>query len=238
MNRDTSGTIDVRRLGYYIPQRDGTVDFVVHGRVPGAGVLAKLHEIVSVVFNLQPIIFAFDVVERNYRELVDSIEDYRSLLNNLATANVVPISVVMDGIVSAAQKVSNFLSSANAFLAQSETQLRRAHGTDSPELNTWNEKRNNLHATCFSYRFLYELRNFAQHRSLLLSSFNIAGERPSEDPPMVFKTRALILRDGLLGDGYKWKKLRVEIQQQPPEFELLPSPRDISTVCASSVWRR
>jgi hypothetical protein len=198
------------------------MDFVVHGKVADADVLAELHEIISVVFNLQPVIFAFDVIERNYRELVDSLDAHRSRLNNLATPNVVPISIVMDGIVLAAQKVSNFLSSASAFLAQTDTQLRCVHGTDSPELNMWNEKRKNLHASYFSYRFLYELRNFAQHRSLPLSNFNISGERSSKDAPMVFKTGASILRDGLLGDGYDWKKLRVEIQQQPPEFELLP----------------
>ncbi len=219
---DTSATTDIRRFGYYIPKPDGTMDFVVHDRVASAEVLTEFHEISNAIFHLQPIIFAFDVVERNYRELVDSIEDHRTRLNDLGVANPLPISGAMDGIVLAVQKVSNFLSSASAFLAQTETQLRRVHGTDSPELNIWNDERKNLHATCFSYRFLYELRNFAQHRSLPLSSFNIAGERASENAPMVFKTGALLLRDGLLGDGYKWKKLRVEIQQQPPEFELLP----------------
>jgi hypothetical protein len=144
-------------------------------------------------------------------------------LNDLGVANALPISGAMDGIVLAVQKVSNFLSSASAFLAQTETQLRRVHGTDSPELNIWNEERKNLHAACFSYRFLYEPRNFAQHRSLPLSSFNITGERVSENAPMVFKTGALLLRDGLLGVGYGWKKsVEAEIQQQPPEFELLP----------------
>ena len=79
-----------------------------------------------------------------------------------------------------------------------------------------------MHATCFSYRFLYELRNFSQHGWLPLSSLNIAGERTSENAPMLFKISTMILRDGLLDAGYKWGKLQVEIKQQPPEFELLP----------------
>ena len=222
MNQATSSITDVRRLGYYIPQRDGTVDFAVHGKVASADVLAELHEIISVVFNLQPVIFAFDVVEKNYQELSTSLEAHLLQFNNLATQNVVPISIGMDGLVLVAQKVSNFLSSASAFLAQTERQLRCVHGDDSPELNMWNERRKNLHANSFSYRFLYELRNFAQHRSLPLSNFNISGERSSKDAPMVFKTGALILRDGLLEDGYDWKKLQVEIQKQPSEFKLLP----------------
>lgn len=79
-----------------------------------------------------------------------------------------------------------------------------------------------MHAACFSYRFLYELRNFSQHRSLPLSSLNINGERATENAPTLFKIRAMLLRDGLIGTRHEWRKLKVEIQQQPPEFELLP----------------
>ena len=79
-----------------------------------------------------------------------------------------------------------------------------------------------MHAALFSYRFLYELRNFSQHGGLPLSSLNIAGERASENAPMLFKINTMISRDGLLEAGHKWGKLKVEIQQQPSEFELLP----------------
>lgn len=223
MNKDTVAITDIRRVGYFMPQRDGTVDFA-YGKAAGVDVLAELYEIISVVFSLQPIILAFNVVERNYRELADSIEDYRSQLDNLAPSNVVPISfaITMDGLVSASQKVNNFLSSASAFLEQTKTQLQHVHGKGSSELTSWNETRKNLHATCFSYRFLYELRNFAQHRNLPISSFDITGVRTSEDVSMLFKIEILMLRDGLLGDGYDWKKLKEEIQQHPPKFDLLP----------------
>jgi len=217
-----SATTDVRRLGYYIPKLGGSVDFVVH-QAASADVLTECHEMCSVISDLQPIIFAFDIVERNFRELVDSIEDHRSQLNNLVTANTGLISVDMSGFVLVAQRVSNFLSSAGAFLTQTKIQLESVHGKKSPELAMWNTKRNDMHAACFSYRFLYELRNFSQHRSLPLSSLNIAGERASENAPMLFKTRALILRDGLFGVGYDWNKsVEAEVRKQPPEFELQP----------------
>jgi hypothetical protein len=222
MNRAKTAIKDIRRFGYYIPQQNGTLDVYVGVNVATAEVLAELHEIVSVVFNLQPIIFAFDVVERNYREFLDSIDAYRSRLDDVKHGLPVDISIVMDGFISVSQKVTNFLSSTTAFLAHSEMQLRRVHGHDSAELNSWNEKRKNFHADHFSYRFLYELRNFAQHRNLPFSNLIIAGERPSKELSMIFKIGVLIFRDGLLGDGYKWGKLKVEIQQQPPIFDLLP----------------
>lgn len=222
MSHDKAATKDIRRFGYYILQQNGTLDINVGVNVASVEVLAELNEIVGVIFNLQPIIFAFDVVERNYRELLDSIDAYRSRLDDLKPSLPVDISLAMDGLISVSQKVTNFLSSTTAFLAHSEMQLRRVHGHNSAELNTWNEKRKNLHAKHFSYRFLYELRNFAQHRDLPFSSLNIAGERPTGELSMIFKIGVLVSRDGLLEDGYKWGKLRGEIQQQPSVFDLLP----------------
>lgn len=222
MDQDVNITIDLRRFGYYIPKPEGTIDFVLQNQAISADALAEFHEICSIIFNLQPIIFALDVVERNYQELVDATEIHRSQLSGSMTTISKPISVVMDGFVLIAQRISNFLSSTTAFLDQVETQLRRIHGEGSPELNTWDEKRKSLHAKSFSYRFLYQLRNFAQHCSLPFSSFNIAGERSSENAPLLFKINAMILRDGLFGVGFNWKKsVEAEIRDQPTEFELL-----------------
>lgn len=217
-----SVTTDVRRFGYYITKPGRKLDYVVHNPEVSADVLIELHEVSSVIFNLQPIIFTFDVVERNFRELVDTIDDHRSQLDNLATTNAGLVPIDTSGIVLVAQRVSNFLSSASAFLAQTEVQLGSVYGQESLELKTWNKKRKDKHAACFPYRFLYELRNFSQHGWLPFSSLNIAGERTSENAPMLFKISTMILRDGLLNTGFKWGKLKVEIQQQPPEFELLP----------------
>lgn len=222
MSHNKAATNEIRRFGYYTPQLNGTLDIYVGVNAVDTEVLAELHEIVSVVFKLQPIIFSLDIVERNYQEILDSIENYRARLGGVEQGLPVGVSIALDGFISVSQKVTNFLSSTSSFLAQTEKQLQHIHGKDSHEINSWNENRNNLHAAYFSYRFLYELRNFAQHRSIPLSNLNITGVRPSDELSMVFKIGVQILRDGLLGDGYKWGKLQAEIQHQPPVFDLLP----------------
>lgn len=198
------------------------MDFVVHKKNVGADVLVELHEIISVVFNLQPILISLEIIERNHLELIAALEAHQRTLNNLATSNEVSIPQALEGVILSGQKISNFLSSASAFLAQTDRQLLILHGEDSPELNMWNERRKNLHASYFSYQFLYELRNYVQHRSLPLSNFNISGERSTENAPMIFKTGITILRDKLFDDGYDWKKIKKEIQKQHIEFDLLP----------------
>ena len=95
MNQDMSATTDIRRFGYYIPKPGGSFDSVVHNPVLSAEVLTEFHGICSVISNLQPIIIAFDIAERNFRELVDSIEEHRSQLSNSATADagLIPVGV-------------------------------------------------------------------------------------------------------------------------------------------------
>ena len=222
MSQIKAATTEIRRFGYYIPQSNGTVDFVVNTTVLDGVTLAELHKIVRVVFELQPIIVDFKVVERNYRELIDSAQEYVSQLNKLTPSLMVPISLVMEGLISASQRVNNLLSSASSFLAHTETNLRHIHGKDSSEFTTWDEMRKNIHATSFSYRFLYELRNYAQHRNIPISRINIDSKRLADVGPIAFKVNLLILRDELLGAGYDWKKLKTEIKQQPPEIDLLP----------------
>lgn len=222
VNHEVATTAGARRFGYYMLMPDGTIDITVIDQLVNADVLAEFHENSSVVFNLQPIIFALDVVERNYRELVDATELHQSQLSSSMVASSRPISVVMDGFVLIVQKISNFLSSTTAFLDQTRTQLSRVHGEDSPELNAWNIKRNNLHASSFSYRFLYQLRNFAQHSSLPFSNLFIGGKRVTDNSTMLFKINAMISRDGLFGPGFTWeKKIEVEIRKQSAEIELL-----------------
>lgn len=225
MSQDKSKDIDSRRFGYiYLQHIENKFNYVVNHEVISANILNELNERIRVIFNLEPIITALVGVERNYLELLDSIENHRSLLNKLGaeSLNVLPILVAMEGKLSATQKITNFLSSASAFLVQTETQIRRLHGKDSNELMVWNKTRKDLHASSFSYRFMYELRNFTQHDSLPFSTFKVLGTRASESVPMEFTTSITILRDWLLNKGYDWKKLKIEIERQPPEFDLLP----------------
>ncbi len=94
-----SATTDVRRFGYYIPKPGWSFDSVVHNPSLSADVLTEFHEICSVISNLQPIIIAFDIVERNFRELADLMEYHRSQLNNSATADAGLIPINISGVV-------------------------------------------------------------------------------------------------------------------------------------------
>ena len=212
---------ELRRFGYYTSNPNGTFDFRVSSKPADAAVVAELRTLVKVVFHLQPIVIALEGVLRNRADLIGFVGAYRAQLNAAATPHV-RVEAALEGLIAATQRTTNLLSAATAFLAMTEAALRDAYGESSAELVAWNTRRRELHAASFAYRFLYELRNFAQHRALPVSSFNIFGERPSEGLPMVFQPNVRLIRDALLVAGFDWGKLQAELEQQPAQFDLLP----------------
>ena len=215
------------------------MDFLVQAQIVPDEVLSELREIIAVVFDVQPILIAFEIVERNCAELLSSVEKHVEAINR-SSENMVAVELMLEGLVSSSQRINNFLAAGTAFLAQTETQIRIVHGEGSAELDAWTVARNYAHATSFAYRFLYELRNFAQHSTLPLSSINVDAARAHVDAPMAFRADLLMSRDGLLTTGYNWKKrLRDDIEQQQPTFEILPLVsqymKDLRRLCLEAV---
>ena len=129
---------DIRRFGYYIPKPDGTMDISIHKTVADAETLTELNEIVDVIFKLQPIIFAFDIVEKNYAELLKSFSESVSKLNGMEPVNI-STSFALDTLISVSQKVTNLLSSTSAFLTHNSRQLHKIYGEGSQEWKIWDE---------------------------------------------------------------------------------------------------
>ncbi len=211
-----------RRFGYYIPRPNGTVDFVVHFDTVSREMQDELHEVTRVIYDVQPILMAFEVVHRNHCDLVACAEAGRERMNN-SPNNMVEVSTLMDALVSAIQRLNNFISSATAFLAQTEAHLRSIHGKEAPQVATWTKARRDAHAASFAYRFLYELRNFAQHSSLPLSGLDIDAKREHRHDRLDFRAVLSMYRDGLLSTGYDWNRnVLQEIRDQPEKFDVLP----------------
>lgn len=210
-----------RRLGYYLARPDDKYDFKVLATPATDEVLAELHTIIDVVFFLQPIAIALAALQRNQGELTQFVVSHPEKLAASKESFVATVEV-LDGMVEASRLAGNFLSAATALLSLIEAALRRAYGKDSAQLTAWNSERRERHAVSFAYRFLYELRNFSQHRGLPISSFHVSGNRANDDAPMTYATSLRLQRDKLLVDGFDWGNLRLELERRAAEFELLP----------------
>ncbi|MEM7463908.1 MAG: hypothetical protein AAF362_14645 [Pseudomonadota bacterium] len=210
----------VRRLGYMHARSDGKVDFKTMSEPCSTKVLTELNEIITVVFELQPVIFAFQIVERNHAALHSTLQDQQV---ELETYQYASFEKLHDALVDTARQVTNFLASVSSFLDQTDALIKRIWGEKSLEAAAWKRKTHDLYDLRFSYRFLYQLRHFAQHTALPLTDIAVKGKRSSAEKPMAFDITVPITRDALLNETFKWKpEVRSEIEGQPDSFLLLP----------------
>jgi len=117
--------------------------------------------------------------------------------------------------------ILNFLSAARMFLDHSEYNLKRRHGQASNRLERFKNACSSAYDTQFSYRFMYELRNYSQHCDMPLGNLQLQSQKREEDSQTVeHSLRISFDRDKLLQE-YDWKaELRAEIQNLPKEFEI------------------
>lgn len=201
-----------RRVGYFVENNEGKLDISIHSVDFDETCYQELTDYSKVIFNVQPIVTAFEIVKNNYEEIDSSAASYKNSVENLKMPNPKAIVESLDSGVILTQRVSNLLSSASSFLTNAEISLEKDFGKSSNELAMWNNYRRNLHKESFSYRFMYELRNYAQHYGLPMSGFNISITDMLESSTSIDLTM-YVSRDSLLKNNFNWKKLRKEIEE-------------------------
>lgn len=73
----------------------------------------------------------------------------------------------------------------------------------------------------FSYRFLYQLRNYSQHYELPVGNIRPSQHLDSNGEQQ-YSLGVMFHRDSLLQTDYDWKKLRPEIENLDQNFDVLP----------------
>jgi len=115
----------------------------------------------------------------------------------------------------------NFLSSVTMYLNATHVSLKRYYGESSEAVTKFEQIRQQCYSTHFAYRFLYQLRNYAQHYGLPLDNITWDAKRkPIRTEPWHYTLLVGINRDALLATGFNWKKLAKEIAAQPPIIEI------------------
>lgn len=118
----------------------------------------------------------------------------------------------------------NFLSAVRTFLDHTETKLKRHYGSDSNRYKRFKDACSQAYDTNFSYRFLYRLRNFAQHCGLPLGTLTLhSAEAPPHSGHMQHSLEVKFNRDELLLERDLWgNQLMKEIKALPEHFEIIP----------------
>lgn len=145
----------------------------------------------------------------NFKELLTIIEDVEANNKYLEMEYVRSINRVL----------VNYLSSTKMFLEHTEIKIKKTFGDKSQEFSIWKSATSKEYDDYFSYRFLYQLRNFTQHIGLPIGNFN-----QSIDPKKEKRSKLNIFfsKEYLLGSSFDWKKIKDELESQNEHFSVMP----------------
>lgn len=224
MNRDVNQASE-RHFVYMLAKEGGTYDIVVVRPPASPEVVAEYEAITAVIPRIQPVVLALAVCERDFRTLAEMAEAQQARVSSLGHADI-SVALVHELLAESASCLGAFLASASAFLGQAPQTVRDVLQDDPALMAEWNARRNDLHARSIGYRLLYELRNFAQHYALPVSTFRISGTRAPDTDAMSLECGAYLSRHKLLTSGYAWRARESDLAAQPDEFDVRPLADD------------
>ena len=165
------------------------------------------------------------MVQWNFQDNMLLFEQYVPEFFGDASRFVIPSPFVMRrAVIDANRRILNFLYSFRTFLDHWETKLKRRYGKDSEQVRRFKAACSDAYDSCFSYRFIYKLRNYAQHYEMPLGNLSLS-QRTNQDLGKKDCEIALYFsRESLLTDpSFDWgSPLRGELLNLSPKFEIAP----------------
>jgi len=160
----------------------------------------------------------FRVVELNYEELQSKISYYTSKAKENQNTGLTDSDTIF---IDVNRLLLNLLSTIRTFLDHKETTLKRKFGKESDEFLYFEKETNIAFDENFEYRFIYKLRNYAQHCGLPAGppetkSYMNAKSEVQNDFNIYFD------RNKLLSD-FDWSiQVKKDLAKQPEKFNVLP----------------
>lgn len=112
----------------------------------------------------------------------------------------------------------NYLSSSKMFIEHTEMNIKKLFGDKSFEYKTWKSVTSQEYDTYFSYRFLYQLRNFTQHYGFPVGTItsHLTNKKGQETKVInIFFNKFSLLRS-----NFNWKKVRTDLENMPSDFSV------------------
>ena len=160
----------------------------------------------------------FNIVELNHVDLNEKIQSYLVNFSNNHKADFYEFDRIFLDIN---RHILNLLSSIRTFLDHTETTLKKKYGDNSEEYRLFKKEAGLAYDNSFAYRFLYKLRNYAQHCGLPsgFAEVNSSDCLPSEEKDVI---RISFVREDLLERYDRWGKIKEELKAQSEKFDVLP----------------
>jgi hypothetical protein len=119
-------------------------------------------------------------------------------------------------------RLVNYLASMRFFLDFTETRIKRRFGKESSEAQQFKRACSEAFDGEFAYRFLYKLRNYAQHCGLPIGSLDVSGQPPTSDAPAQAELTLYFSADQLLADYDEWGVVNRDLEAMSAPFPVNP----------------
>ena len=162
-------------------------------------------------------IFLTNYVEFNkyFESVVNSFlkrENFNLLDNNLPELKYVSRN--------ANRFLFNYLSSARTYLDHSEKYLKNKYGNNSIQFDSFKNYTSSLYDSFFEYRFIYKLRNYAQHCGLPINSITFSVDNKDLLKRKI-NLNPLFLKSELKKNYKEWgQKINEDFDFQPEEISV------------------
>lgn len=115
----------------------------------------------------------------------------------------------------------NYLSSIRTYLDHSQTFLTRKYGQKSNQVKKFNDLLSFNFDNNFSYRFLYKLRNYAQHCGIPIDTLSFSSQYDRENNKIHGHLNAFFEPDKLLANFDSWgAKVKLDLLAMNEPFDL------------------
>jgi hypothetical protein len=159
-------------------------------------------------------------VRRSYADYRQLIDHYSQKFSVRPRVNVV-VTTEMNHVINS--RLRTFFTEFRFFLDYAERKLKRQYGKTSAQANELKRATNIQFDNSFSYRFVYQLRSYAQHINLPINALSLQS---GEFDFLTATTKHNLLvetdRDELLNSGFDWRAIdvRPQLRSLPAKFEL------------------
>jgi len=130
----------------------------------------------------------FDIVVENYKEYEQEL--LVLALNYMMALGVADWSSFISDLHSVNRRVANLLATGRLYVDALQHDLRAAYGKDHSAVTKLRERIKEVSDTNSSFRIMPELRNYAQHRGLVIHRLSYPSDRIDETRASRFRFRA------------------------------------------------
>lgn len=174
----------------------------------------------------------FTIVGLNYEELKNAISKYFIEFKKNPSMNWVRMERILMDIN---RLLLNFLSAFRTLLDHMEYTLKKNYGDESEDFKKFKDLCSEQYDQYFSYRFLYKLRNYAQHCGMPVSSVTINSKIINKESGEVQDYLAVFIdRDILLNNYDSWGLIKDQIKNLPSKVEVMHFVDEV-TECISRI---